>query len=76
MREKRKKENPVTIYELVRSIHSLFKSCSAKKGENHLTISSEDYLGSNRESIEDMLIFIKNKITVFIETGNLNDVNP
>lgn len=44
----------------------MLKDPNPKKGSSE-TLSSEDYLGGNRESIEDMLLFIKNKIADGLE---------
>lgn len=49
------------MYELVKQIYNSLRDPTHKKGLAADTISSDEYLGNNRESIEDMLLYIKEK---------------
>lgn len=62
LREKRKKENPASIYDIVKTIYSHLKEPISSKVQPVETMSSGQYLGTSRESIEDMLAYIKDKV--------------
>jgi len=47
---------------MVKVIYSFLKDPIATKITPLETISAKDYLGGSRDSIEEMLIFIKNKV--------------